>query len=300
MDTETWRFQWACISGAEPKTPFFAVEDIVAADAGRPNALFSVYFGNNWHSYTLTPDWSPVAISAAKDPADLGWVVVAISASGRTWELRPKERLERLSRIQCQADFTNLATVGDAIYACGMGRVVVQRLSHGDWADISAPRPTLDEGVVGFTALAGLSASLIYAVGWKGEVWTRSASGWSQEDIPSNANLNALAITSQGTVYAVGDEGVMIRGQRGRWEVVETNTDFNLLDVCVHEGAVYACTDFEVLRLGDTGLVAEFDDGSEDVPGTCLKLVSAGAGGLYSVGPYDVLVRLDASWRRLA
>lgn len=300
MDAETWRFQCACISGDEPRTPFFAVEAIAAADAGKPNGLFCVYFGGAWYSYESTPGWSPIAMAAVNDAARPGWVVLSISASGRVWELRPKEREESEYRIALQADFTNMAAVGNVVYACGMGRVVARRDAHGQWTDISAPKADLSEGVVGFTALAGLNTSLIYAVGWKGEVWALSADRWSQEDIPSNANLNALAIDADGIVYAVGDEGVLLKGSRGHWEVIETGTDFNLLDVCVHDGAVFVSTDFEILRLGDAGLEAVFDDDSEDSPGTCLKLMSAGRSGLYVIGPYDVMARMSDGWQRLA
>lgn len=300
MDTNIWRFQSCCVGGSGAKTPFFAVEEIAAADSGNPNALFCVYFQSTWYSYQTTPAWSAIAMAAAKYPSDPSVVVLALSETGMTWQLRPKEQTESTSRVGSERGFTNLATVGEAIYACGMGRLLMRRDANGQWHDIRAPRPSLDEGVVGFTALAGLSETLVYAVGWKGEIWVRSDDVWDREDTPSNANLNALSIAPDGTVYAVGDDGVMLKGQQGYWEVIETDTDFNLQDVCVHEGTVYACSDFEVLQLTDGGLMPAFGEDADDSPGTCLKLVSAGAQGLYSIGPFDVFVLLDGSWRRLA
>jgi hypothetical protein len=300
MNTEIWRFQSACVSGTNLKTPFFIAESIAAADAGKHNSLFCTYFQDCWYSYQTTPEWSAIAIAAAKYPDELRRVVLAISVSGKVWELRPEDRSESLSSIPDQTGFTNLATIEDVIYGCGMGRVVMRRDSTGHWSDISAPKPDFNEGVIGFTALAGLSGSLLYAVGWRGEIWTYSVDGWTNEDAPTNANLNSLAIGSDGIVYAVGDGGAMLKGRRGHWEVVETETDFNLIDVCVHAGTVYVCTDFEVLRLGATGLQSEFREDDGDAPATCLKLVSDGANRLYSIGPYDVFLHEENSWRRLA
>lgn len=300
MDTQIWRFQWICISGANPKTPFFAVENIAAAEAGKLQTLFCVYYQNNWYSYQTTPDWSVIAMTAAKYQSDTGWVVLAVSASGRVWELRPNDKSEAVLRLEARHTLTNLATVDGVIYACGMGRVMMRREVSGYWSDISAPQPSLDEGVIGFTAAAGLHENLLYAVGWRGEIWTRTIKGWEREDTPSNANLNSLAIDADGTVYVVGDKGVMLKGRHGYWESIETNINSNLMDVCIHDGRVYVCTDFEIFHLSESGLEPEFNDDEGDGPDTCLKLASAGAGGLYSVGPYDVFRLLDGAWSRVA
>lgn len=49
--------------------------------------------------------------------------------------------------------------------------------------------------------------------------------------------------------------------------------------------------------LDPAGLLLEFD---EDRPDSCLKLVSAASQGLCSIGGYDVFLRVDEQWRRLA
>jgi hypothetical protein len=300
VDTKAWRFQWACISGSRVRTPFFAVEDVAVANAGRSNTLFCTYFEDSWHSYKSTPNWSVVAMTAAKDASVGRWIVVAVSASGNVWELLPSEQSERTLHIEAPHTLTNVATVENTVYACGMGRTVLRREESGMWTNISAPQPGLEEGVMGFTALAGVIATQQYAVGWKGEIWVRSSQGWQQEDSPSNANLNSLAIDANGIVYIAGDSGVMLKGSVGCWELIETGTDSNLMDVCVHDGEIFVCSDFEVFCLRESGLESEFNDDSEDAPGTCLKLASAGADGLYSVGPYDVFRRQQGVWRRLA
>jgi hypothetical protein len=300
MDTNIWRFLSACVGGEEPQHLFCAAEFIATADAGRANSVFAVYHQASWYSYQAAPDWSAIAMAAARYPDNPRWVVVAMSQAGQLWELRPLDRTETFSQIPQHIGLTNLATIGGSIYACGMGRILLQREASGVWNDLSAPWPNAQDGVIGFTSIAGLDQSLLYAVGWQGEVWTLSNGRWRIEDSPTNANLNAVALSPDGTVYGVGDGGAMLKGRQGQWDLIDSGTDFNLMDVCVHEGDVFACSDFEVFRLTKSGLMADMSEGSEDLPQTCLKLVSAGKSGLYSVGPNDVYLRTNRNWQRLA
>jgi hypothetical protein len=302
MDTDIWRFLCACAGGDEPRNPFCAAEAIAEADAGQANSLFTVFHQGQWYSYVTSPSWTAIAMAAVLDP-DLGlWVVTAMSQAGELWELQPRTRAERLGQLKRRMGMTNLGAADDAIYACGMGRIAFRR-EHGGaaWTDVSAPWPSADEGVVGFMAIGGRNLSLVYAIGWKGEIWTLADRRWSREDSPTNANLNALAISADDEVFCVGDNGVMLRGRQGMWSLVDTGTDFNLQDVCIHGGQVFVATDFQVFRLEDEGLVPDLASGDEDVPLSCLKLVSGGAGGrLYSIGPSDVFERRDDAWYPLA
>lgn len=302
MDTDLWRFLCASTGGDEPQPVFCAAEAIEQADAGQANTLFTVYHQGQWYSYATTPAWTAIAMAAARDPSDSLWVVAAMSQAGDIWELKPRTRSETVSRLSKRTGMTNLSTVHDAIYACGMGRVVFRRESGGAaWVDVSAPWPHADEGVVGFTAIAGREPSLLYAVGWKGEIWTLVDGRWGAEDSPTNANLNGVAMAADGEVYCVGDNGVMLHGRRGMWSMIDTGTDFNLQDVCIHAGEVFVSTDFQVFRLDHGSLVLDLASNEEDVPLTCLKLATGGAGGsLYSVGPYDVFELKEDVWHRLA
>jgi hypothetical protein len=300
MDTNVWQFLCGCVGGEDPKHPFFAVEAIELADAGKANSLFCVYHGQDWYSYGKTPEWTAVAMTAAQSSYDLPWIVIAMSQTGMIWELHPRERTESFSQIPNHLAMTNLATIENTIYACGMGRVLMRRDANGQWTDISAPWPEASEGVIGFTCVSGLESSMVYAVGWQGEIWTFSGQRWTKEDSVTNANLNAVAVAPDGTVYAVGDNGTMLKGRQDYWEPVSTEMDLNLTDVCVHMNNVYVCSDFEVYRLTDSGLILDFKQEDENVPQTCLKLFSAGLHGLYSMGPYDVFQLVNDKWHRLA
>jgi hypothetical protein len=299
MDTDIWRFLVGCAGDTQPTPVFFAVEPRDAADAGANETQFCVYYQDQWYSYGETPQWSAVAIVAARYPGETQ-LVVAMSGDSSLWEMRPKERLERLTRIGDYTAMTNLANIDNTIYACGMGRVVLRREADGQWNDLSAPWPDLAEGVIGFTALAALHPRLIYAAGWQGEIWMRDSSGWRREDTPTNANFNALALSPEEEVFAAGDNGVLLRGRQGHWSVVDTQVDLNLTDVCWHAGDIFVSSDFDVYRLTPSGLVSDLNQQNETEDVSCLKLISAADQSLYSVGPSDVFRRIDGVWHRIA
>lgn len=302
MDTDLWRFLCTCAGGDEPRKPFCAAEAILEAETGQANSLFTVFHQGQWYSYVTTPAWTAIGMAAVRDPADTLWVVAAVSQAGEFWEVKPRTRAETTGRLPRRLGITNLGAVHDRIYACGMGRVVFRR-EHGgaSWTDVSAPWPATDEGVVGFTAIGGVDPALAYAVGWKGEIWGLVEGQWHMEDSPTNANLNALAVAADGEVFCVGDNGVMLRGRRGMWSQVDTGTDFNLQDVCIHSDEVFVSTDFQVFRLHEGSLVLDLASDDEDVPLTCLKLASGGPdGALFSVGSHDVFERREDAWHRIA
>lgn len=297
MDTTAWRAHSACAFGKEPQHLICAAEHIDTADAGEPNSAFFVCHEQHWYAYELSPEWSAVAMAAVEEASDSRWLAVGASPAGQLWEVHPIDVEETYSSIG-HGGVTNLAGIDAKIYACGMGRIALRRDGRGRWTDISAPWPDIDEGVIGFTAMAGLSASLIYAVGWQGEIWTRSNERWEREVTPGNANLNAVAIAPDGTAYSVGDGGAMFIGRKGAWDVVDTGIELNLTDVCVHAGDVFACTDFDVYRLSSDGFVNDIPGDAPDRPATCLRLVPTSIA-LYSVGPSDVFVRSDGVWTRM-
>jgi hypothetical protein len=299
MDTDIWRFLVGCAGDTQPTPVFFTVEGREAADARVHGAVFCVYYQDEWYAYAERPRWSPVAMAAARYPGDTQ-LVVAMSADSSTWELRPKERLEGLARIGDHTAMTNLANIGNAIYACGMGRIVLRREADGQWNDLSAPWPDPGEGVIGFTALAGRDPQSIYASGWQGEIWVRDIGGWAREDTPTRANLNALAVTPMGEVFAAGDDGVLLRGRRGQWSVVDTQVELNLIDVLCHAGDIFVSSDFDVYRLTPSGLVSDLKQQRSTEEASCLKLIGVGDHSFCSVGPNDVFWRTDGVWDRLA
>jgi hypothetical protein len=179
-----------------------------------------------------------------------------------------------------------------------MGRVVWARDAAGQWRDISAPPDRPDEGVIGFTALAGLPDGRAAAVGWRGEIWVRDGTRWHLEDSGSNANFNALSVDEAGNMVVVGDRGALVDGRTGQWHAHSTEPSFNLQGVCHFRSQVFVCSDFEIFLWRDGRLVPETRFENGDRPGTCLNLLP-GSGLVYSQGERDVF-RFDGSrWLRV-
>lgn len=247
-----------------------------AADGGGRTS-FHVLLGNDWFGYDSEPEWAPSGLAAAQYRGADDVVVVAAAPDGRTWELNPASRAERLGRVDEgeHVGITRLAAIDDAVWACGMGRVAMRREADGRWLDLSAPRSPIAQGITGFTGIAAVQPGVQIAVGWRGEIWVRSNGAWLQEDSPSNSNLNNVSVGPDGEVVIVGDRGGLVIGRPGQWTALDCRTDFNLQGVCHFGGETFVCSDFEIFRLLDGALVREtrFDGAPPD---TCMNLLAGG------------------------
>jgi hypothetical protein len=266
---------------------------------GRPGeSAFAVLLGSSWHGFTVEPKWPAIGMAWAKYPTHDDWLIVASSSEGHLWELTPGIKAEHESRIPGDYEgLTKLATVGEALWACGMGRLVLRRESDGTWINLSAPDPPLEEGVIGFNAIAG-SSTEVTAVGWRGEIWMRVNDRWEVQDSGTNTNLNAVSVGSDGQVIAVGDVGTVVVGQRNQWSVLDINTDFNLQGVCHFGDEVFICSDFELFRLENGALIAETRFASGDEPKTCMNLL-AGKESVFSQGEKDIFKYAQGLWTRV-
>src|SRR5207245_8278082 len=102
---------------------------------------------------------------------------------------------------------------------------------------------------------------------------------WTRIDSPTNANLNAVACDDEnGLVFAVGDNGAMVRGTGDQWGFIDTGRPENLQDVAVFDGEVFVVTDFDILRLGPSGLIPEDRFTAGDTPDSSLHLMAAEGG----------------------
>jgi hypothetical protein len=261
--------------------------------------VFRVLLGSQWQHYKIEPKWAAIGMAGVKYTMHPDFVVVAASAEGHLWEMTPGANTERETRIGGDYDgLTKLAAIGDAIWACGMGRLVLRRESNGTWTNVSAPDPTLDEGVIGFNSIAGTTAGEVVTVGWNGEIWMRVADRWEAQESGTNTNLNAVSVSASGEVVAVGDVGTVIVGRRDQWSVLDINTDFNLQGVCHFGQEVFVCSDFELFRLEKGALVTEnrFADGVG--PKTCMNLLP-GKDNVFSQGEKDIFRYAEGIWTRV-
>jgi hypothetical protein len=79
-------------------------------------------------------------------------------------------------------------------------------------------------GVLDLESIDGISPMDIYAVGSRGGVYFRGGDRWIQLKKVTNVNLHRVRVLDSNTIYAVGDRGVVLKGnaQQG-FSVIETN-----------------------------------------------------------------------------
>lgn len=296
---------WTFISGCAPFKGyiFFAsqMDKLIAAD--QPNSSFFCYDEDDteqpFGAFETSVGWPAIAMATIKPDDDAERVVVAIGPNGNYWEGEPSTLKETVDRIQnFRGNLRALTVVDHVIYACGMGRVVLQRQGPGQWTSIGPGEFKGDPDVVGLEDIGGYNADEMYAVGWDGEIWWRDRGKWRKVDSPTSVNLDALHCADDGHVYVIGQNGTMLKGRRDVWSVIDTGRTENLQDVAFYEGTVYVTTDFRILKLTDRGLVNDDDFVDADRPATCLHLLPA-ADGLVMLGTKDLFRRNGGPWKRL-
>jgi hypothetical protein len=292
------------LSGCSSRTGFFyfAKESDELVQNNTPNSSFFRFRDDDaeapFRIFGVAVGWPAISMAYAR--LDAGPIIVAISPYGDYWELESLSNEKRVGKLsKFTGNLRRLASIDGTFYACGMDRVALRRTSAGRWAAFG-PGPLKDDPkVVGFEDIAGYSPTELYAVGWGGEIWWYDGKKWRRADSPTSAILSSMTCSPDGKVYVVGHDGVMLKGRRDQWELVETERTDHLKDVAQLGGQIYVCTDFGLFKLEESGLVEETDFAAEeDRPATCLHLLET-PGELVSLGTKDVFVKRDAAWYRL-
>ncbi len=302
MDHVGWTFFCACAVYAD--FGFFAREedelsdrDVVATTFYRWDEQLAP--AEQWAIYSHVVDWRAQAMASAKEGSG-DRVVVCVGRQGQFYELVPKIPEQYEGNIDSEEIFPRAITALDGtLFLAGLGRVVRRRTDRGVWVEFGPG--AADDGeqrVVGFEAIGGLSANLIYVAGWHGEIWRWNGRSWQQIDVPTNANFNAVACAADATVYVVGDNGSFVQGNGDQWFVRDSARLENLLALEVFEDNVFAVTDYRILRLTDDGFVDEDRFENDDAPASCLQLLR-GEDGVLSMGPKDLFSFSNGLWRRI-
>lgn len=149
------------------------------------------------------------------DISEVGYYTADIEDDRVTQDLfenstpRSKERRARGLRA--------VREIGGVAHAIGI-RGMVYRLDALDrWTRIDDGLPRSFEG----QAIHGFGRSELVAVGLEGSVWRFDGKAWRRQDVPTTRNLTAVACAAKGTVYVGGQSGTLLRGQRGRWALIE-------------------------------------------------------------------------------
>lgn len=277
-------------------------------DKNNDGMVFTFFLldGEKWIKFNTTFNWPHVAVASIK-PGGSDRVVLSVGSRGDYYEciINSKTGIptQQVGVIPSEKPFLarNLAIVEETMFAVGMGRVVARWDGPGQWTRLDPEAPLPKGQACGFNDLTGSSLQEMYAVGWRGEIWCLDKNVWRQIDSPLSAHLRAACTLPDGSIFAVGYNGAMVRGRHDTWKVVDSERPETLLDVCCFDGKVFVATAYKILMLDDTGLVpvTNFED-SADMPATCggLYLTHDGAG-IISMGSHDLFRLRNGVWERL-
>jgi photosystem II stability/assembly factor-like uncharacterized protein len=114
--------------------------------------------------------------------------------------------------------------IGDKVVAVGMSRQVYRREQPGKWVHIDQGVLAKPRDMVGFEAVDGFAQDDIYAAGLKGEIWHYDGKNWRQEKSPTDWAISRLRCVAPDMIYACGAGGALIRGQKGRFDLIQQKT----------------------------------------------------------------------------
>lgn len=202
---------------------------------------------------------------------------------------------ETEGRISEGGIYSSVNRVGDFAYVVGMSAKVCKHTYTGSWEiiDTNLPRD------VDFEAIAGFSTEEMYAVGWRGDICIISP--LKADRIPSMTNLilTNVCCGADGLVYCCGQKGILLRGRRHKWELIDHgDTNEDLWDVHWFQGKLYisSLSFLYTLEEGDNLKHVRFGD---DTPSTFYHLSSVKDLYLWSIGDRDVMGFDGTKWERI-
>jgi hypothetical protein len=153
-----------------------------------------------------------------------GGLVASMNRNGDVWplgggngpaeEISPGQR-PAVQRLKCLDGFT---------YSVGLGRRVFKRVAVGQWVRLDTiPAPATDAEVdaAGFNDLDAFSASDMYAVGGRGDVWHFDGGAWRPMGFPTNEQLGTVTCAGDGNVYITSEGGSLWVGQKSTWRLLQ-------------------------------------------------------------------------------
>jgi hypothetical protein len=109
---------------------------------------------------------------------------------------------------------------------------------------------------VNLNAIAGTGTGNLFAVGDEGTVLQYVGDSWMPFFMPTTSSLRAMAFTPGGTLYVVGDGGLILQYTGGPWNPHNSGTGADLF-------AVWAGAEDDVFAAGQNGIILHYDnDGS--------------------------------------
>lgn len=226
------------------------------SDMNAPNTSLIKWSMPAGNRSVFTMDWYSTRLAVHRHAADLE--LVYVGPDGRVGHASSTGVSESSvcpsgAGPELHGVIRDLQSIGEGVYAVGMGRQVYRRDPNGQWErrDTGVLQDPEDMTIVGFNAIHGLDESDFYAVGFAGEIWRCHNDIWNHIESPTNVILNAVHVLPDGRVFAAGKNGVLIMGRADAWSIVNTDINGQIWDIQYFEGQVYVATSDALYRLDD-------------------------------------------------
>jgi hypothetical protein len=266
-------------------------------EQGAPFFFLTARRGTEWLEGGGGP-WDAYALVSTKYPLEQLAVIgphgnVHLTGSGD----RHQEYIEDGSLTPRNVGLLRGANTIDGLaWVCGMKKQVYQRTDANRWQCVSKDIVG-GEGVHGFEAIDGFSATDVYAVGWNGEVWHFDGIAWHKKEVATDVILTEVCCAGNGVVYALGRGQQFLLGRDNHWQVTSLDLPTDLISLCWFQDALYAASAADIFKLTADGTFEPVVIPG-DRPTTCGKL-AVGTGIMLSAGERDWFTFDGTDWKRI-
>ncbi|WP_025810231.1 hypothetical protein [Pseudomonas chlororaphis] len=209
--------------------------------------------------------------------------------------------LPSIEGVEQQGPLRSIRSIGmDFTLAVG---TVLQVYRSRDWTLWEAETIPLLPGEqavdLAVEAVAAFSSDELYAVGWQGLLCRRTAVGWERLNAPTNLDLFDLVCAEDGSAYAVGDEGIILKGRGDTWALIEQDkTCEKLWGVASFAGRVFVSDMRLLYEIVDNDLIPLSPPDDEVFPSSTYRLKTT-EGVLWSAGGKELFEFDGQRWKPL-
>jgi hypothetical protein len=269
---------------------YMAVTDDEYVKAEQEHSFFLSNEKGQWFDCGRA-NWRCVGMTIVRQPAEK---MLALSEDGEVHTyVKGVSTTETIAPLR--GSLRGATTIDELAVAFGVRRQVFVREDENRWRAMHAPNAVGDEQPA-FEAVCGTLSDL-YAAGWDGEIWHHNGKRWRKEDSPTDVILTAATVHADGQVYLCGQDGTLLRGVKGQWEIVadgQTVDDF--WGIASFEGRIYIASMGALYVLVDD-VLEEVDQG--DAACETFYTLTQAQGVLWSLGAEDIAFFDGARWTKI-
>jgi len=281
-------------------------------------------FGNDtWGHYTLPFMTISVCVYRPVTPIPAHRAMCALAdVHGKVdfyWAKGVVKEIEKLPGLKEDGRWlhlTQIAQIGDDLYVSGNADVVYRRSAKDGWTSFSdglEPPPLENFKVPGgslsqaidlrlqqsatLESIDGTTFDNLYAASRSGAIYYKDDGPWRRLEQVTNAVLHRIKVVDENTVYAVGNNGILLKGNAKGFQVIQTGIGDNLWSLEWYKGKLYIGAEEKGLFVYDGKNISHVATPKQSFD--CHTL-NAYAGQLLALGSKDVFLTSDgAHWHEL-